>query len=445
VTETPLEWITAVAVLILIAGYGIGAPFLLLRTALAVARHRRLRYRTSHDDVLASSRFTIPVSLILAVKEATTDLPAAIQRLLELRYPELELIVVIDNQSDALETLKLACELSPCELFFRRTLNTAQVRGIYRSAREPRLLVADKVAGGIGDALNCGVNLARYRYVCAVDGEAAYSTDSLLDAMQAALEDPALVVGVTTSLAVTPVESATAALSGKAPTGLIDAVRYLTAARTRLLTVGRRRLDLPPGGCPGFTIWRRDAVVEAGGFAPDADGVHAELTFRMHWHYRADRRRYRIIHVSEPVGAVDPVSARERILRSGYVPLRLLWRHRRMLFNPSLGRLGLWDLPRYGFSLVVAPWLEIAALVLLALAVPLGVVSAGELLLVIFIIAFGSGVVANAALLVSAGPGRDSRPAALFNLIVAGPLEYFLTRPTMLLSQLRTSQPENRE
>jgi hypothetical protein len=235
------------------------------------------------------------------------------------------------------------------------------------------------------------------------------------------------------------VQSATTALMGRAPTGLIGAVRYLTAARKRLLTVGRRRLDLPPGGCLGFTIWRRDAVVETGGFTPGSAAPHAELTFRMHWNYRGDRRRYRIIHVSEPVGSIDPYSARDRLLLSGQVPLAVIWRHRHMLFNPALGRLGFWDFPRYAFNAVVAPWLEILALALLVLAIPLRVVSAGELLLVAFIIALGSGVVADAALLASARPGHDVRPASLFNLILAGPLEYFLTRPTMLLARLRPS------
>ena len=130
-----LEWLAAAAVLILIAGYGVGAPLLLVRTAISVVRRRRMRYRSSHDDVVASSRFTIPVSLILPVEKATSDLPSAILRLLELRYPELELIVVVEDQPDALDTLKMACDLTPCELFFRRTLKTAPLRGIYRSAQ----------------------------------------------------------------------------------------------------------------------------------------------------------------------------------------------------------------------------------------------------------------------------------------------------------------------
>ena len=60
-----LSWLTAASAVLLVAAYGIGAPFLLLRTLLTLGKRRRLRYRTRNDDVLATSRFTIPVSLIV--------------------------------------------------------------------------------------------------------------------------------------------------------------------------------------------------------------------------------------------------------------------------------------------------------------------------------------------------------------------------------------------
>ena len=66
------------AVLVLICAYGIGAPFLLLRTALSIARRRRLRYRPVDDEVLATSRFTIPVSLLLPIRaEISIPLPSS--------------------------------------------------------------------------------------------------------------------------------------------------------------------------------------------------------------------------------------------------------------------------------------------------------------------------------------------------------------------------------
>jgi hypothetical protein len=431
-----IDWAASLATVLLVAAYGVGAPFLLLRTALTMGRRRRMRYRPAGDEVLATSRFTIPVSLLLPL---TSEVPSAvgdIRRLLDVRYPETELIVVTSGAPETLEALKARFELRACELFFRRALPSAEIRAIYRSKTEPRLLVADKSPGGEGDALNCAVNLARYRYVCAVDGDTVYDGDGLIEAMQAALEDPALVVGVTTGLAVTPLESVQSALDGQALAGLSSSVAYVAAARMGLLTVARRRLDLPPGGCPGFTIWRRDSVVEVGGFSPDSAAVHADMTFRMHRHYRGDRRRYRIIHVTTPVGSIRPVEARRRMLGPGYVPMSVLRRHLAILFNPRLGRLGLIDVPRYLFNVVVAPWVELVALVLLAAAVPLGVISVGQLLLVLFVIALGSGVVATSALLLAARPADAVRPAALFNLILVGPLEYFLTRPALLVSRL---------
>jgi hypothetical protein len=64
------------------------------------------------------------------------------------------------------------------------------------------------------------------------------------------------------------------------------------------------------------------------------------------------------------------------------------------------------------------------------------VITGGQLLLVIFIVALGSGTIATSALLLSADPARDARPTALFNLILVGPVEYFLTRPALLWSRM---------
>ena len=57
------------------------------------------------------------------------------------------------------------------------------MRGLYRSAADPRLLVVECDAESRGDALNCGVNLAHYRYVCCADPRARYAPGSLLASM----------------------------------------------------------------------------------------------------------------------------------------------------------------------------------------------------------------------------------------------------------------------
>ena len=429
-----LASLSAAAAVLLVAAYGIGAPFLLLRTVLLRARRRRLRYRGPGDDVLATSRFTIPVSLVVPVDGAgATD---RLRALLDLRYSEIE-VIAVTSDATALGELRETFDLSATEVFYRRSLASGLVRRMFRSASDPRLLVVEAAAGPIGAHLNAGVNLARNRYIAVVDVPARFRPDALLEAMHAALEDPQRVVGVTTSVAIASPEPVESALHGALQTGLGSALRYLRGARARLMTIGRRRLDLPPGGCPGFTVWRRDVVLECGGFASDDRAAQADLVFRVHRHYRGDRRRYRVVHVSEPVGAVEPDAA-ETLVRSARVPARLIWRHRTMLFNPALGRLGLWDLPRYAFNQLAAPWIELAALLLLVPAVALDVLSAGQLLLVLFVVGLGNGVlIASALLLGYAEGGPPARPAALCNLILVAPLEYFVSRPALLLERFR--------
>ena len=427
-----LAWASTAGVLVLLAGYGIGAPWLLFRTLHTLNTRRRLRYRPADDRVLATSRFTIPVSLIVTLTEDTVDPASSVQKLLDVRYPEAELIVVTNGARAALDVLRREFELNPCELFFRRTLRTANPGVIYRSASQPRLLVAEVPGGPEGDALNCGINLARYRYVCVAEPDTDYDRDGLLEAMQAATEDPAHVVGITTNLRTMPAAPATDA----GTFGLAAALTSLAAARLRLLTIARRRLDLPPGGCPGFRIWRRDVVVEVGGFSHAPAAIHADMAFRVHRHFSGNRDRYRLLHLAAPVGAVRVMSPAASGVRAGFVPWSVVWAHRAMAFNYRLGRLGLLDYPAYAVTLVAAPWLELLALVLLAAALPLGVLAPNELLLVLGVIAFGSGIVATSALLLSGDGLPDRRPGTLLTLILVGPFEYFLTRPPLLGSRL---------
>jgi hypothetical protein len=429
------SWLAAAAALLLVLAYGVGAPFLLLRTLLTMGRRRRLRYRARNDDVLATSRFTIPVSLVAVLPSDAADASGLVRRWLQLRYPELELVVVV-SEGSALDELKHVWNLTAAEVFYRKSLSGAAVRGLYRSTIDGRVIVVHAEPSTAGEALNCGVNLARYRYVAVAAIEGACNADALLEAMQAALEEPQRVVGATTWLTVGPMQGIAAALRGEATSGPLEALRYLALARTRLATIARRRLDLPPEGCPGLTVWRRDVVLDVGGFAAADTALQADMTLRVHAHYNGDRTRYRVIHVADPVGAIEAVAA-ERVSRDARVTAGVLWRHRAMFFNGRLGRLGMFDLPRYAVNLLVAPWIELTALVLLGLAVPLGVLGGGELLLVVFTVGLGNGILVATALLLSGIPSHDPRPAALFNLLLLGPVEYFVSRPSWLIERFR--------
>jgi cellulose synthase/poly-beta-1,6-N-acetylglucosamine synthase-like glycosyltransferase len=122
-----------------------------------------------------------------------------------------------------------------------------------------------------------------------------------------------------------------------------------------------------------FGIFRRDLVVKIGGMAHDTIGEDAELVVRLHHYLRERKEDYRVIFVAEPVSWSEaPTTLRvlgrqRRRWHRGIA--EILRKHRRMIGNPRYGRIGLIALPYYVVFELLAPFIELAALVL----VPLGI------------------------------------------------------------------------
>ncbi len=429
--HTIAAWFVTAAVAYLLASYALGGPVALVRALVAIASRRRARYRGHPDDVLASSRFTIPVSVILPIG-AEQDVTGAVDHLLGLTYPEHELIVVTSAPHGVPASMRERYDLKACEIFFRRSLRTPTVRALYRSGADARLLVVECDAHTRGDALNSGVNLARYRYVCCADHRALYAPDSLLKSMQPAVEDPAVVIAVTTMIA------GTQSGPDEGDPGSVSAIlERLSGLRELLGRGGRRRLRLAPEGLPGFTLWRRDVVLETGGFASDLLEEQADLTLRAHRQQLRSKKPYRIVHIGEPVGAAANEPALDALLaehvRRQNAMTPAVWRSRRMLLNPSYGRLGLVDLPQLLLTSAVVPWFELLCLAALPLAPVFGVLTVSQLLAVVVAIALGNGLLIETAMLRTPLEPDDR---SVFGLVLLAPLEVFVGRPARLWSRV---------
>jgi poly-beta-1,6-N-acetyl-D-glucosamine synthase len=428
-----IAWFVTGAVAYLLASYALGGPLALGRTVVAVASRRRARYRGHPDEVLASSRFTIPVSIILPIA-SEQDATGAIEHLLGLTYPEHEVIVVTGGPRGVPAAIREHFDLKACEIFFRRSLATPPVRGLYRSGSDPRLLVIECDAAAGGSALNCGVNLARYRYVCCADHRARYAPDSLLMGMQPAVEDPGVVIAVTTTIAAPNTEDGSNHLARGSVRGLLQ---RLSALRELLGRGGHNRLRLAPDGLAGFALWRRDVVLEAGGFAPDLTAAQADLTLRAHRQLLRSKQPYRIVHIGEPVGTASDGKALDALLaeqlRRRDAMASAVWRSRGMLLNPSYGRLGLVDLPQLLLTSTVVPWFELLCLVALPFAPVFGVLTVPHLLAAIVAIALGNGLLINTAMLRTPLELDEQRT---LRLALLAPLEVFVARPAKLWSRV---------
>jgi hypothetical protein len=427
-------WIVSCAVVYLLASYAIGGPVALVRALVVIATRRRARYRAIPDEVLASSRFTIPVSVILPAGDGPV-LAEAVERLLAFTYPEHEVIVVASGGHGLSLELRQGFGLKAREIFFRRTLPMPTVHALYRSERDPRLLVIECGVVTRGEALNCGVNLARYRYVCCADPRARYAPGSLLAAMQPAVEDPGAVVGVTTSLSA---DTGQSSADGARTESLTATLQRLSGLRELLGRGGRRRMHLRAEGLPGLTLWRRDAVLDVGGFATDVVAEDADLTLRIQRLLLDTRQPCRIVHIAEPVGttadehSLAMLMNEERQRCDALTPA--VWRSRGLLLNPSYGRTGLVDAPQLLLTTAVVPWFELVCLAALPFAPAAGVLTLPQLLAVMLAIGIGNALLIETALL--KGPiDLDERRALAFVLLA--PVEVFVGRPARLWARVR--------
>jgi cellulose synthase/poly-beta-1,6-N-acetylglucosamine synthase-like glycosyltransferase len=290
---------------------------------------------------------------------------------------------VNDGSNDAtLTELAAAFELLPARKAFRNSLPCARVRATYASRRHPELWVIDKDNGGKSDALNCGINGARYPYFCTVDADAILEEDALLRVAKPILDDPDVVVatgGIVRVANGCRVEDGRI-VDVRLPRtwlGTFQVVEYFRAFLVGRIGWSRMRSLLIISGA--FGLFRRDLVEAAGGYAVGTIGEDIELVMRLHRHLREHEENYRIEFVPDPVAWTE---APEELRSLGGQRRRwqrglgeALWRHRAVAMRPRYGVFGCVAFPYFVVFELLGPAIEIVGYACVAASAALGTLS----------------------------------------------------------------------
>ena len=377
-------------------------------TLLALPSVVRHIARESLDDLPPRySEHELPVSIIVPCWNEQATVVGSVRALLELRYGSYEVIVVNDGSTDAsFEVLTNAFDLRIQAVFGARVLPTAEIRGEYLSARYGNLRVIDKVnGGGKADALNAGINAARYPLVCCVDSDSILDPDALRIAARPFMERPETVaVGGTIRVA-----------NGcRVDGGRLSAVhlprrrlaRYQALEYVRAFLSGRigwSSLNAVLIVSGAFGVFRRDAVLAAGGYRPDAAGEDMELVTRLHRQLRQHGEPYRVAFVPNPVCWTEVPEdlrslGRQRI-RWHRGLAEALWLNRDLLFDRQSGVAGWLAFPFFVLFECLAPIIELAGVAFLTLAVGLGRLSASAYVAYLLLVLAGNLLLSAGALL----------------------------------------------
>lgn len=331
---------------------------LMALSARALVRNGNLREMGELPD--AFSLLSPPISVLVPAFNESKTIVSTVESLLQLSYAEFEVIVINDGSTDdMLEVLRQRFGLVPYPEAYRIQISTQTVRSIYRSTLHPHLRVIDKENGGKADSLNAGINAARYPLFCGVDADSILQRDSLQKVVHPFLRSPEMVATGGTIRASNGCDVRGGDVRQidlpRNPWALFQVMEYLRAFLFgRLGWSGLNAMLIISGA---FGVFRKQTVIEVGGYKTQTIGEDMELVVRIHHHMRHLGRPYRIEFVPDPVCWTevpeDRQTLRNQRVRWQHGLSESLHAHWGLMFSPRGGWVGWLAFP----YMVIFEWL----------------------------------------------------------------------------------------
>lgn len=426
---------------ILMQGYLI---FLALRSAAVMRRNHHIN-RFGRVSEMLSSQTSPPVSIVIPAYNEESGIVAAVRSMSIVSYPRFEMVIANDGSTDnTLEVLIEAFDLERVQIPYRPDIETAPLRGIYRGRGSVDITVIDKENGGRADALNAGINAARYPYAFCTDADVILDARCLVSAMRPVVEDRQRTVAVGGNIR--PLNGSTVELGhlvdARVPKRLIPRMQVLEYVRSFLAS---RPAWSAMGALPlisgAFGVWKRSAVIDVGGFSRGHMGEDMDLTMRMHRYHIDNEIPYRMVY--EPSAVIwTEVPETARVLKRQ----RIRWHRglmtavkdfRPMTFNPKYGKLGMVSWAGMFLFEYLGPIIECTGWFVIPIALLLGALNPMSLVLLLAL-AFGVGVLNTLiALLLDESYGFFNSPTDTFRLLVMALIENLGFRQMTVLWRIR--------
>lgn len=412
---------------------GLNCGYLALNFLSLFSLSKLMRSRMIDNLPQVYSGLEPPISLLIPAYNERASIAASIHSILQLSYQEFEIVVINDGSNDdTLKVLEREFSLVPFPEAYRQQLDTKQVRGIYRSTRYDNLRVIDKENGGKADSLNAGINAARYPIFCAVDADSILQRDSLQRVVQPFLED-SRVVATGGSIRIANGCQVSNGFLQKVDLPrkilpLLQIVEYLRAFMFGRMGWSPLNAMLIISGA--FGLFKKDVVIEVGGYRANTIGEDMELVVRIHRLYRLAKKPYRIVFVPDPIcwteAPEDLSTLKNQRVRWQRGLLESLAANSDLLCHYRGGVVGWVAFP---FMLIfegLGPIIELAGYIFIFALFLFGMIS-GQALWVFLFVAIGFGILLSVSglLLEEMSFHIYQRPAHLLLLLLAVLLENF--------------------
>jgi cellulose synthase/poly-beta-1,6-N-acetylglucosamine synthase-like glycosyltransferase len=342
--------------------------YLLLTIISLAILPKYIQRQSIHKFPLSQTGFEPPISLVVTAYNEEAVIIPTIYALLQLEYPEYEILIVNDGSKDStLQLLTDEFELEVFPLAFRYRLQHKPVKKVYQSKVYPNLRVIDKENGGAkADASNAGINGAKYGLFMPLDADTILDRNCLKLMVQPFLLRPeTIAVGGNVRILNGCMVEGGFITDINTPKNWLAKFQILEYTRAFLTgRVGWNFFDALPLISGAFGLFNKEAVVKVGGYSHKSLGEDMDLVLRLHRYYRVENPKpYRVETLVDPVCWTE-VPETFAILKKQRVRWQrglfdCLWENRKLLFHPRSGLVGWGSFPFLLFLEGISPIFEV--------------------------------------------------------------------------------------
>jgi len=383
------------------------------------ARRQSRLWRIKSKSMLFEKGMLASISIIAPAYNEEMSIVESVNSLLNLNYPDFEVVVVNDGSKDAtLERLIDYFRLERKNVPYNELLKARPVKAIYKNKYYPNLIVIDKANGGKADALNVGINISKSDYVCGIDADSILESESLLKLMSSMLDHDEITLALGGSIF--PVNGCEVDHGQIESKGLAKNLlaRLQTIEYLRAFSLGRigwsviNSLLIVSGA---FGLFEKQILIECGGYLTqstkekDTVGEDMELVVRItrqaydtHLRFRIDYIHNAVCYTEVPEETKSLLKQRNRWQR-GLVDI--LSYHRKMIGNAHYKQAGLIATPYFFIFEMFGPMLEIQGYLAIAIGLIFGLLTINIILLLMIVTMLMGIILSLLALLVTE---RDS-------------------------------------
>ena len=326
--------------------------------------------------------YYVPISIIVPAHNEELTVVDTVRSLLSQHYRLYEIIVVDDGSTDATaQTLIDYFHMEPIQRPIRRRVPCKDPVGVFetRGEKVPITLI-QKVNGGKADALNMGINASKYPYFIAMDADSVLD-DALESIAKCVLEDDRTVaVGGLVRIANGAVLRDGKLVSYRLPKNLWAMLQVMEYDRSFLAS--RMFFDMFNGNLiisGAFGLFKKETVIQAGGYDTHTLGEDMELVVRLHEYCRANRIPYAIKYASDAVcwsQAPSRLGDLKKQRRRWHIGMfQSIVKHRRLFLNPLYGPVGTFSFLYYILFELFSPLIQLVGLAFVGVAYYLGMVN----------------------------------------------------------------------